>query len=176
MVKSGPSFKFRSQRYWHDGTVDHETLDGRRIKLRRLYTLCPACGVGFQIQTTATAIKTRNLRRRCDGCKRQGVPVEYRRPPKTRRKRPEGATKGNPRPGELPAAAGPQMAPNAGRGGVDRVTTVSPRSARPVAKPGLSLVAAIDPAAPSSEATRAYCEALGMPDDAGPDTPRGRPT
>jgi len=105
MKKSGPSFKFRSQRYWHDGTVDHETRDGRQIKMQRLYTRCPGCGIGFRILTTATAIRTRNLRRRCDGCKRQGVPVEYRLPPKTRRKRPEGAAKGNPRPGRLKSSA-----------------------------------------------------------------------
>lgn len=108
---SGPSFKYRSQRYWRDGAVDHQTRDGRTIKLQRLYTLCPACGVGFHIQATASAIKTRNLRRRCDGCKHQGVPVEYRLPPKTGGKRPGAASKGDSRPGRRPVAASSQGVP-----------------------------------------------------------------
>lgn len=123
-------FKFRSQYYWHDGTVDHQTRDGRRIKLRRLYTLCPACGVGFRMLTTATAIRTRNLRRRCDGCKRQGVPVEYRAAPKTGRKRPAGVVKGNPRSGRLGA---PKSAPRVQIGRVVASTAEAPRSTAPTA-------------------------------------------
>jgi hypothetical protein len=92
------SFRYRSQRYWYDGFQKYQTADGRLIDLHRLSTRCPGCGVGFHVLATISAIRQRNLRRRCDDCKAQGVPVEYRLPPKSGRKRPKGATKGNPRP------------------------------------------------------------------------------
>lgn len=74
------SFRCRSQEYWLVGTEAYETPDGRMGKLQCLFTHCPSCGEGFVLRATATAVKNRhNLRRRCDKCKRPGVPVEYRR-------------------------------------------------------------------------------------------------
>ncbi len=124
MAHHNNSFRYRSQRFWVEGTQDYETRDGRITELLALYTKCPDCGVGFRMMATRTAIRTRNLRRRCDACKRQGVPVEYCLPPKTGKKAPQGAVKGNPRP---KASDTPKAAP---RAELDRV--VAPTA------PGLS--------------------------------------
>lgn len=76
MAETGSSFWHRSQQYSFEGTQSHVTRTGRRTKLHVLKTTCPDCGAPFQLLASSTSIRNRVLRRRCDDCKRRGVPVE----------------------------------------------------------------------------------------------------
>jgi hypothetical protein len=72
-------FKFRGQRYVCAGYQDHETLDGRWVELLVLDSECPDCGSDFRLLATRTNAKCRQITRRCEECRRPGVPVEPRR-------------------------------------------------------------------------------------------------
>lgn len=71
-------FTHKLQTYHNEGTVPHVMDSGREIKLHVLRTACPhpGCGKEFRLYATASAIKARTLRRRCDEHKKPGVPVE----------------------------------------------------------------------------------------------------
>lgn len=72
------TFTHKLQTYYNEGTAPHVMDSGREIKLHVLRTACPhpGCGKEFRLYATASAIKARTLRRRCDEHKKPGVPVE----------------------------------------------------------------------------------------------------
>jgi hypothetical protein len=78
-VRVGTRFNLHDQRYFCVGTKEHETRDGRWLQLLRLETDCPDCGETFRLLTTKTNTRKRILTRRCEDCRRPGVPVERRR-------------------------------------------------------------------------------------------------
>jgi hypothetical protein len=78
-VKVGTRFDLHRQRYFCVGTKEHETRDGRWLQLLRLETDCPDCGETFRLLTTKTNARKRILTRRCEDCRRPGIPVEPQR-------------------------------------------------------------------------------------------------
>ena len=78
-MKVGTRFNLHRQRYFCVGIKEHETRDGRWLQLLRLETDCPDCGETFRLLTTKTNARKRILTRRCEDCRRPGIPVEPRR-------------------------------------------------------------------------------------------------
>lgn len=77
-MRVGKSFRHHGQRYIYGGTTLHENQRGRLVRLHVLKSDCPDCGNLFVIKTTARALRSRQINRRCQWCKRPGVPVSLR--------------------------------------------------------------------------------------------------
>ncbi len=73
----GFEITFGGQVYRLVGADPHTRKDGRLTALLRWSTFCPDCGVEFVTRSSSTP---KSLNRRCDGCKRPGVPVGAGRP------------------------------------------------------------------------------------------------
>lgn len=78
-MKVGSRFELHGQRYFCVGTKAHETSYGRHLTLLVLESDCPECGATFRLMATKTNIRHRVLTRRCEDCRRPGVPVDPRR-------------------------------------------------------------------------------------------------
>jgi hypothetical protein len=70
------TFKLRGQRYVCVGHREYETHDGRWLNMLVLETDCPDCGIDFRLLATQTNARRRQLTRRCEDCRRPGVPVD----------------------------------------------------------------------------------------------------
>ncbi len=68
-------FNIRGQTYTFNSKRPHRTRDGREVDLLIYSTACPNCGCEFEIAATRTAVKRRELSRRCRACRSPGVRV-----------------------------------------------------------------------------------------------------
>ena len=75
-MKIDQEFRFRGQRYVCVGHRDYETMYGRWLDMLVLETDCPDCGIDFRLLATRTNARRPQLIRRCQDCRRPGVPVD----------------------------------------------------------------------------------------------------
>src|SRR5262245_39386043 len=76
-MKAGDRFKRRGQRYQCTGRFSYE-IPARFVWVYELRSECAECGQAFTCTGSASQIKNRELRRRCDHCKTYG-PVHPRK-------------------------------------------------------------------------------------------------
>jgi predicted Zn finger-like uncharacterized protein len=75
-IESGHAFKVQAQAYRVVGICEHVTLGGRCIDLLVVESACPDCGELFRVKATKSAIRRREVTRRCANCRKPGVPVD----------------------------------------------------------------------------------------------------
>jgi hypothetical protein len=71
----GERRNYRGQLYEVVDTIPHITRDGRKVTLLWIETKCVDCKQDFQIRETSRNFRRRRLLRRCEYCRKPGVPV-----------------------------------------------------------------------------------------------------
>jgi hypothetical protein len=67
---TGSKFTVRGQVYVQTGAFFHTMSNDREIRILELETVCPDCGGPFQATASMRQIKTRQMVRRCPGCRK----------------------------------------------------------------------------------------------------------
>lgn len=152
----------RGQLYLDLGGVDHVTRDSRTVVMRQMASTCADCGRLFVTQALRSAIRKGWISRRCQACKKPGVPVRKKAKGPARRRKAVKRVRRAAAVAPRNRPVGPPKPMNAPQSLIAAVLRRAAAECRTSSRLVELVNAGVRQRAADAEALRVYREAMGM--------------